>query len=201
MKFTHPVDAAKDVLDYTGLSRKYVWNHSGVYTIHYRHQRADYHPTTGWLRLATGGHLQDAQGETMITLLLVEDEPLVRQGLRTLLERDAEIAVVGEASDGPEAIALAQALQPDVLLMDISLPTMDGITAAAALRAAVPHSVVVFLSLYDDAATRAAAAGGSAFVGKHEGVGALRSAIRLAGKQASSSNQNTMTSIVDARMR
>lgn len=118
----------------------------------------------------------------MITLVLVEDESLVRHGLRTWLERDAEISVVGEAGDGAEAIALAQVLQPDVVLMDISLPTMDGITAAAALRAVVPHGAVVFLSLYDDAATRARAdaAGGAAFVGKHEGVRALRSAIRQA---------------------
>jgi DNA-binding NarL/FixJ family response regulator len=118
----------------------------------------------------------------MITLLLVEDEPLVRHGLRTWLERDAEMTVVGEASDGAEAITLAQALEPDVVLMDISLPTMDGISAAAALRATVPHSAVVFLSLYDDAATRARAdaVGGATFVGKHEGVRALRSAIRQA---------------------
>lgn len=126
--------------------------------------------------------MKDTQGKTMITLLLVEDEPLVRHGLRTWLERDAQITVVGEASDGVDAVTLAQAFQPDVVLMDISLPTMDGITAAAALRAAVSHSAVVFLSLYDDAATRARveAVGGAAFVGKHEGVRALRSAIRQA---------------------
>ncbi len=127
----------------------------------------------------------------MITLLLVEDEPLVRHGLRTWLQRDAEITVVGEASDGAEAISLAQALQPDVVLMDISLPTMDGITAAAALLAAVPHIAVVFLSLYDDATTRARAdaAGGVAFVGKQEGVRALQSAIRQAGRKGRASEK------------
>jgi DNA-binding NarL/FixJ family response regulator len=137
----------------------------------------------------TQGHLKDLQEETMITLLLVDDEPLVRYGLRTWLEREADITVVGEANDGTEAIKLAQALQPDVVLMDIALPTMDGITAAAALRAAVPHSAVVFLSLYDDAATRARAdaAGAVAFVGKQEGVRALRSAIRKAGRQGRAS--------------
>jgi DNA-binding NarL/FixJ family response regulator len=120
----------------------------------------------------------------MITLLLVDDEPWVRHGLRMWLEREADITVVGEASDGAEGIKLAQALQPDVVLMDISLPTMDGITAAAAIRAAVPHCAVVFLSLYDDAATRARAdaAGAVAFVGKQEGVRALQAAIRQAGR-------------------
>ena len=121
----------------------------------------------------------------MITLLLVEDELLVRQGLCMWLEGETDTTVVGEASDGAEAITLAQALQPDVVLMDISLPTIDGITAAAAIRAAVPHCAVVFLSLYDDAATRARAdaAGAVAFVGKQEGVRALQSAIRQAGRQ------------------
>ena len=121
----------------------------------------------------------------MITLLLVDDELLVRQGLRVWLEREADIRVVGEASDGAEAITLAQALQPDVILMDISMPTMDGITATAALRAAVPRSAVVLLTLYDDATTRAQAyaAGAVAFVGKQDGVRALKAALHRVGRK------------------
>jgi len=119
----------------------------------------------------------------MITLLLVEDEPLVRQGLHTWLERVGEIRVIGEASDGAEAIALAQALHPDVVLMDISMPIIDGITATAALRASVPHCAIVLLSLYDDATLRAQAhaAGAVTLVGKQEGIRALLTAIREAG--------------------
>lgn len=121
----------------------------------------------------------------MITLLLVEDELLVRHGLRMWLEREANVAVVGEASDGAEAITLAQALLPEVVLMDISMPTMDGIAATDALRVVVPHSAVVLLSLYDDATTRARAyaAGAVAFVGKQEGVRALQTAIQQAATQ------------------
>lgn len=121
----------------------------------------------------------------MITLLLVEDELLVRHGLRMWLEREANVTVVGEASDGAEAITLAQALLPDVVLMDISMPTMDGIAATDALRVVVPHSAVVLLSLYDDATTRARAyaAGAVAFVGKQEGVRALQTAIQQAATQ------------------
>jgi DNA-binding NarL/FixJ family response regulator len=121
----------------------------------------------------------------MITLLLVDDEPLVRQGLRMLLGREAHITVVGEASDGAQAITLAQALQPDVVLMDLSMPTMDGIAATAALRAAVPDTAVVLLSLYDEEIMRARAyaAGAVAFLGKQEGVRALLAAIRQAGRQ------------------
>jgi DNA-binding NarL/FixJ family response regulator len=124
--------------------------------------------------------------KTMVTLLLVDDELLLRYGLRMWLEREADITVVGEADDGAEAIALAQALQPDVVLMDISMPTMDGITSAAALCAAIPHTAVVLLSLYDDATMQAQAyaAGAVAFVGKQEGVRALLAAIRQAGRQA-----------------
>ena len=120
----------------------------------------------------------------MITLLLVEDELLVRHGLRMWLEREANVTVVGEASDGAEAITLAQALLPDVVLMDISMPTMDGIAATDALRITVPHSAVVLLSLYDDATTRARAyaAGVVAFVGKQEGVRALQAAIQQVGQ-------------------
>lgn len=121
----------------------------------------------------------------MITLLLVDDDPMVRQGLGMLLRREATITVVGETSDGAQAIMLAQTLQPDVVLMDFSSPTMDGIKATAALRAAVPDTAVVLLSLYDEEImrVRAYAAGAVAFVGKQEGVRALLAAIRQAGRQ------------------
>ena len=119
----------------------------------------------------------------MITLLLVDDEPLVRQGLHTFLEREGDIRVIGEASNGAEAIALAQALHPDVVLMDISMPAPDGIAATTALRASVPQCAVVLLSLYDDASmrARAQAAGAATLVGKQEGVRTLLAAIREAG--------------------
>ena len=119
----------------------------------------------------------------MITLLLVDDEPLVRHGLRMWLERVTDITVIEEASNGAEAVALAQALHPDVVLMDISMPAADGIAATAALRASVPHCAVVLLSLHDDATTRARAqaAGAVTLVGKQEGVKPLLAAIREAG--------------------
>lgn len=121
----------------------------------------------------------------MIRLLLVEDEPLVCQGLRMWLKQMPGVTVVGEASTDAEALRLAQALSPDVILMDLSLPPTDGITTTATLRSAVPKSAVVFLSLYDDVTRRAqaVAAGARAFVGKQEGVKSLRAAIYEAGKQ------------------
>ena len=125
----------------------------------------------------------------MITLLLVDNEPLVRYGLHTWLERVGDITVIGEASNGGEAIALAQALHPDVVLMDISMPSTDGVAATAALCASVPQSAVVLLSLHDDATmrARARAAGAVTLVGKQEGVKALLAAIRAAGGQGRAS--------------
>lgn len=121
----------------------------------------------------------------MITLLLIDDDPLLRQGLRGWLERAPDIIVVGEASTGTEAMTLAHILQPDVVLVDLSMPTTDGIAATNELRATSPHSAVVLLSLYDDATlrARAQAAGTVRVVGKQEGARALLAAIQEAGRQ------------------
>ena len=90
------------------------------------------------------------------------------------------MTVVGEAGSGEEAIRLGRTLSPDVVLMDVEMPSMDGITATAALRVAAPHVAVVILSLYDDARTkmRAREAGAVAFVAKHQAKTALLATIR-----------------------
>jgi DNA-binding NarL/FixJ family response regulator len=122
------------------------------------------------------------QEARMITVLLVDDDHLGRQGLRMWLGRAPDVQVIGEASTGAEAITLTQALDPDVVLIDLSLSPQEGITATAALRAAGSRSAVVLLSLHDDQPIRiqAQVAGAAAFVGKQEGVQALLPAIRQA---------------------
>src|SRR5882757_8583211 len=110
--------------------------------------------------------------DAMIQVLIVDDLPMVRRGLRMQLMLEPDIEVVGEAASGQEALSLVQQLQPDVVLMDMKMPGMDGLTATRFMQAISPRSAVVILSLYDDAhlKAQALAAGAVAFVGKHEGI-------------------------------
>jgi len=115
-----------------------------------------------------------------IRVLLADDQPTIRQGLRLRLDLEPDIDVVGEASDGNDAVALASVLRPDVVIMDVRMPHLDGIDATYALRVQSPGSAVVILSLHDDAGTRnrARRAGAAAFVAKHEADHSLLNAIR-----------------------
>ena len=130
-------------------------------------------------------------GAKPIRLLLVDDQPAVRRGLKMRIALEPDLEVVGTAGDATEAIPLARALRPDVVLMDIEMPGMGGISAIAALRRVVPHSAVVIFTLYDDAAMRARAqeAGAAALVAKHQTeetllLAAIRRAAMGHGKQA-----------------
>ena len=103
----------------------------------------------------------------MIKILLADDHQLLREGLRRSFEAAGD-DVVGEASTGEEAVALAKALQPEVVLMDLSMPVMDGIEATQLIREQVPGTKVAVLTMHDDLdKTRdAIAAGASAYLSK-----------------------------------
>ncbi|MCO5192435.1 MAG: response regulator transcription factor [Anaerolineae bacterium] len=88
--------------------------------------------------------------QSTIQLLLVDDQSLFREGLRTLLSVWPDLAVVGEASNGEEAIEQAQLLRPDVVLMDLRMPVLDGVAATQRIRQAVPDSQVIVLTTFDD---------------------------------------------------
>lgn len=86
----------------------------------------------------------------MIRVLLTDDQPLVRAGLTALLETDPEIEVVGEAENGDQAVSRAQALRPDLVLMDIRMPVMDGIEATRRIVSAEGAPPVLILTTFDD---------------------------------------------------
>jgi DNA-binding NarL/FixJ family response regulator len=86
----------------------------------------------------------------MIRVLLVDDQQLVRQGLRLLLEIEADIQVAGQAADGCEALAQVEALRPDVVLMDVRMPVMDGVAATRELAARYPEIGVIILTTFED---------------------------------------------------
>lgn len=115
-----------------------------------------------------------------IAILLADDHVLVREGTRELLEHEEDMEVVGEAGDGEDAVRLATDLQPDVVVMDIAMPMLNGIQATRRIKATHPETAVLILSAYDDdqyvfALLEAGAAGYLLKdVPSHELVGAIR---------------------------
>ncbi|WP_250005756.1 response regulator transcription factor [Actinoplanes sp. M2I2] len=117
----------------------------------------------------------------MINVLLADDQHLVRAGFRSLLRRDKQIQVVGEASTGDEAVRTARALRPDVILMDIRMPGLDGIAATREILAFAPDTRVIILTTFetDEYVFAALAAGASGFLTKEIGPDGLRQAVRV----------------------
>jgi DNA-binding NarL/FixJ family response regulator len=98
----------------------------------------------------------------MIRVVLADDHHLVRQGIRALLEKAGDVAVLGEAADGAEAVALVERLRPAVLVIDIAMPHLNGLEAVARLRAGTTKTRALILSMYtDDALVRQALRNGA----------------------------------------
>jgi DNA-binding NarL/FixJ family response regulator len=118
----------------------------------------------------------------MISVFLVDDQESVRRGLRMRLALEEDLQVVGEAADAKKALDLIQELKPDVVIMDIEMPGMDGISTAAVLHDMTPEIKVVLLSLHDNPflRDRAFIAGASALVEKRGGAVNLLNEIRNA---------------------
>src|ERR1700726_28095 len=85
-----------------------------------------------------------------IRILLADDHTVMRRGLRLLLESHPGFNVVGEASDGRQALEQAEATHPDVVILDIAMPNLSGIEAAQRIASALPHTAIVFLSMHSD---------------------------------------------------
>ncbi|POF31000.1 response regulator [Roseibium marinum] len=90
------------------------------------------------------------QTDKPIRVLLADDHELVRDGIRARLLKVPDLEVVGEATNGREAVSLAENLRPDVLLMDVSMPVMNGLEAARQVRKILPETAVLILSVYDN---------------------------------------------------
>lgn len=120
----------------------------------------------------------------MIRVLVVDDHPIVRSGLVGLLGIEADMAVVGEAGDGEEAIAQVAALSPDVVLMDLRMPRLDGVGATARITADFPSSQVLVLTTYDTDTDiiRAVEAGASGYLLKDTPRLQLVEAVRAASR-------------------
>jgi two-component system, NarL family, response regulator NreC len=86
----------------------------------------------------------------MMTILLVDDHEIVRSGLRALIEKNPEMQVLAEAGDGRTAVRLAKELRPDIVLMDVSMPDMNGVEATRQIREAVPTTKVLVMSMHSD---------------------------------------------------
>lgn len=128
--------------------------------------------------------MEQARGtdDMSIRVLIVDDHAVVRQGLKMFLGTDPELLVVGEASDGARALKLAQELRPDIVLMDLLMPVMNGIDATAALRRELPETEVIALTsvLEDGAVIGAVKAGAIGYLLKDTDAEAICRAIKAA---------------------
>ncbi len=115
-----------------------------------------------------------------IRILLVDDHAVLRMGLRTLLSQESDIEVVGEASDGEEAVAKVKRLSPDIVIMDISMPVMDGLEATRRIQQSYPEVKVLVLTIHDNEQYlfQVLEAGGSGYLVKSSADTELISAIR-----------------------
>ncbi len=120
------------------------------------------------------------ENSRMIRVLIADDHTLVRQGIRLLLETASDLHVVGEASDGAEAIRLARELNPDLVLMDIAMPKVDGLEATREIKRALPEVQILVLTMHEgeDYFFKILAAGAGGYVLKRAAATDLLTAVR-----------------------
>ena len=140
---------------------------------------------------------QEQEQPQAITVLIIDDHPLVREGVRNFLQRQRDITVVGEAGSGQEGLRLASDLAPDVVLMDLVMPDMDGGETTRRLKQISPSTQVIVLTSFDDDEhiLPAIRAGALSYILKDVSTAALAEAVRKAAR-----GEVTMTPQVAARV-
>lgn len=113
-------------------------------------------------------------------VMLVDDHPVVREGLRGMIDAEADLEVVGEAASGAEAVAMAGSVRPDVILMDLRMPGVDGVAATERILAALPSTRIVVVTTYESDADilRAVEAGAAGYLLKDASRAELATAVR-----------------------
>ncbi|HLE57304.1 MAG TPA: response regulator transcription factor [Rhodothermia bacterium] len=118
--------------------------------------------------------------QDVIRVLIVDDHAVVREGIRHVLSSESDFEVVGEAAGGEEAVTLAESLNPDIVIMDLSMPDLPGLEAARRIRARVPRTAILVLSIHDhqEYVLRSIEAGTQGYLRKDSSPSELRNAIR-----------------------
>jgi DNA-binding NarL/FixJ family response regulator len=136
-------------------------------------------------------------------ILIADDHQMLREGLRAILERDPEIEVIGEASDGRTAVAMARELRPDVVAMDVGMPDLNGVEATRQIKAENPLVKVIALSQHSDKryVLRMLEAGAAGYVLKSGAYDELRRAVQAVREGSSYLSPRITGVVIDARLR
>ena len=140
-------------------------------------------------------HRRASSNGSKIRVLIADDHAMIRQGLCSVLDHYSEIQVVGEAANGEEAVALAKQLHPDVILMDVTMPKLDGIEATKLITRTQPDVVVIGLSVHaaGHVGTAMKEAGAAAFINKEAAVDELYQTIQVAHRATVAAHTGAIT--------
>lgn len=154
-------------------------------------------------RIGKSKNSEQVEGQDPLTVVLADDHTLVRQGIETLLEGNETVEIVGQAGDGYQALELIEEEEPDIAILDISMPRLNGLEATRKLREQGLETKVIFLSMYDDEGyiRRAVKTGASGYLLKEDAIDELEEAIGSVRKGYYYMSPPILTSLVELMKR